>query len=41
MIKNYTLKKRQDNIVKLALAYSRAMQVIDTKQIKKIVLINN
>jgi hypothetical protein len=39
---NYTLKKRIDQRVALALAYSKALQVVKTKMIKdKIILMNN
>jgi len=41
MQENYTLTKQIDYRIKLAIAYSKAIQVIDTKMLKKIILINN
>jgi len=42
MNNNYTLQKKMDKCVQLALAYSKSLQVIQTKTIKqKTILINN
>ncbi len=41
MQENYTMTKRINFRVSLAVAYSKAIQVIDTKMLKKIILINN
>lgn len=38
---NYTLQKRIKQRIDLALAYSKAIQVVRTKNIKEIILINN
>jgi len=41
MRENYTITKRINLRISLAIAYSKSMQVIDTKTFKKIILINN
>ena len=42
MQENYTLQKKINHRITLALAYSKAMQVVKTKMFKeKIILINN
>lgn len=38
---NYTLQKKIKQRVDLVLAYSKAIQVVRTKNIKEIILINN
>jgi len=41
MQENYTLTQVINYKIALTIAYSKAMQVIDTKMLKKIILINN
>jgi len=41
MQENYTLKQRINYRMSLALAYSKAMQIVKTKMLKDIILINN
>ena len=38
---SYTLKTRIKHRIDLALAYSKAIEVVQTKTIKNIILINN
>jgi len=41
MQENYTIKQKINFKVSLALAYSKAIQVVDSKMLKKFILINN
>ncbi len=41
MQENYTIQHRINYRIFLALAYSKAMQVVKTKMLKDIILINN
>ncbi len=41
MQEHYTMTKRVNFRISLALAYSKAIQVIDSKMLNKIILINN